>query len=79
MGTIADFLNQIGFREQFIVNFTADFQAREGRGDEYIVWAEDVPGSGNILELFYDDGDESDECYRNIICRLEDIASIRTI
>ena len=79
MGKIADFLNQIGLREQFIVNFTEDFQAREWRGDEYIVWVEYIPSRGNILEFFYDDGDELDEYYRNIICRLEDIASTRKI
>ena len=79
MKQIAEFLDGLFLRDHFIVNFTKEFQTRDYHGEEYIVWVEHFNPRNDSLQFFYDDGDEFSDEYASIICRPEDIASIRRI
>ena len=79
MQKVAEFLEGLMVREQFIVNFTRDFQLRERRGEEYIVWVGHFNPNKDTIQRLYDDGDEFSDEYGEIICRPEDIASMREI
>jgi hypothetical protein len=79
MQQIGEFLEGMLVRDQFIVNFTTEFQARERRGEEYVVWVEHFDPNRDTVQFFYDDGDELSDEYPDIICRPEDITSIRKI
>jgi hypothetical protein len=79
MEQIATFLEGMFRRDQFIVNFTSEFQRREWRGEEYIVWIERFDPQSTTIQLFFDDGDELSDEYPDIICRPEDITALRKI
>lgn len=51
-----DFADILGVREQFIVKFIREFQARECRGGEYVVWVEYFDPNRDALQLHYDGG-----------------------
>ena len=74
-----DCVDALGGRAQLIVQFAIEFQARECRGGEYVVWVECFASNGDTVQLHYDDGVPYSDTHPAIICRPEDIRSVRKV